>query len=76
VGNDCRWRQDFGRAFDWLFGGSGTLLVAGFAASDRMSVEEKIVADTAAWTRVIQGQSQERRHGERQRSGHAHLDLD
>jgi hypothetical protein len=54
---------------------SGALLAAGFAASVRTPVEEKITADTAAWTRVIQGQSQDRQHGKRQRSGLAHLDM-
>jgi len=41
-------------------------LAAGFAASVRTLAEGKIGADTAAWTRVIQGHSQDRRHGKHQ----------
>jgi hypothetical protein len=48
------------------FRGSGALLVAGFAASVRTPVEGKSGADTAVWAEVIQGHSQERRHGKRQ----------
>ncbi len=43
----------------------GALLVAGLTASVRTPVEGKSGADTAAWTRVIKGHSQERRHGKR-----------
>ena len=57
------------------FRGLVALLVAGFAASVRTPVEEKIGADTAAWTRVIQGHSQDRLHGKRQRDGSASLDM-
>jgi len=57
------------------FRGSGALLVAGFAASVRTPVEGKSGAGTAVWAEVIQGHSQERRHGKRQRSGHAGLDM-
>jgi hypothetical protein len=53
----------------------GALLVAGLAASVRTPVEGTSGADTAAWTRVIQGHSQERRHGKRQRSDHAGLNV-
>ena len=59
----------------WFFG-LEALLAAEFAASVRTPVEGKIGADTAAWTLVFQGQSQDRRHGNRQRSGHADLDMD
>jgi len=58
----------------WFFG-LGALLAAGFAASVRTPVEGKIRADTAAWTRAIQGHSQDRRQGKRQRCGHAGLDM-
>jgi hypothetical protein len=51
------------------------LLAAGFAASVRTPAEGKIGADTAARTLVIQGQSQDRRHGKRPRSGHAGLNM-
>jgi hypothetical protein len=37
------------------FLGLKTLLIAGVAASVRTPTEEKVGADTAAWTRVIQG---------------------
>jgi hypothetical protein len=39
----------------WIvwFRGLGTHLAAGFAASVRTPIEWKIVADTAAWTRVM-----------------------
>ena len=61
----------------WIlsFRGSGALLAAGFAASVRTLVEEKIGADTAAWTRVTQGHSQDPRHGKRQRSCCAGFDM-
>jgi hypothetical protein len=55
--------------------GSGALLAAGFAASVWTPVEERIGAYTAAWTQVIQGHSQDRRHGKRQRDGSASLDM-
>jgi hypothetical protein len=42
------------------FRGLVALLVAGFAASVRTPVEEKIGADTAAWSRVIKVHSQNR----------------
>ena len=57
------------------FLGLEALLAAGFAASIRTPVEGKSGADTAVWAEVIQGHSQERRHGKRQRSGHAGLDM-
>ena len=62
--------------FDSLVPGFGALLAAGFVASVRTLVEEKIGADTAAWTRVMQGHSQDRRQGKRQRSSYAGLDMD
>ena len=57
------------------FLGLGALLAAGFAASVRTSVEGKSGAGTAAWTRVIQGHSQDRRYGKCQRIGYAGLDM-
>ena len=61
----------------WIlwFLASGALWVTGFAASGWTPVEGKIGADAAARTQVIQGHSQDRRHGKRQRSGHAGLDM-
>ena len=61
----------------WIlwFLGLGALLAAEVAVSAWTPVEEKIVVDTAAWKHVIQGYSQDRRHGKRQRSGHAGLDM-
>ena len=61
----------------WIvwFPNSEALLAAGFAASVRTRVEEKIGADAAAWTQVIQGHSQDQRFEKRQRSGHAGLDM-
>jgi hypothetical protein len=49
----------------WIlwFRGSGALLAAGFVASVWTPVEGKIGTDTAAWTQIIQGHSQDRRHG-------------
>jgi hypothetical protein len=55
------------------FMGSGAVLAAGFAASVRTPIEEKIETDTVAWTQVIQGHSHDRWHGKRQRRGHAGL---
>ena len=49
--NYCRWREDLGprvRFFDSLVHGFGTVLAAGFAASVRTPVEEKIGVVTAA----------------------------
>jgi len=43
----------------WVRGALG----GGFAASVRTPVEGKIGADTAAWTRGIQGHPQDRRQG-------------
>ena len=57
------------------FLGSGALLAAGIAVSVPTPDEGKIGADTAAWTRVIPGHSQDRGHGKRQQSGHAGLDM-
>jgi len=57
------------------FIGSGALLAAGIAVSVPTPDEGKIGADTAAWTRVIPGHSQDRGHGKRQQSGHAGLDM-
>jgi hypothetical protein len=53
------------RAERWIlwFLGLGALLAARFTASVRTPVEGKIGADTAAWTRVTQGHSQDWRHG-------------
>ena len=76
VVNDCRRREDMGPSIlcfgSWVW---GALLVAGFAVSVRTLIEGKIRADTAAWTRVIQGHSQDRRHGKRQRCVPAGLDM-
>ena len=74
--NECRRRENFGaeHCIDWLRG-SGALLAVGFAASARTPVEGKIEADGAAWTLVIQGQLQDRRHGKRQRCVPAGLDM-
>jgi hypothetical protein len=76
VVNDCRRREDMGPSIlcfgSWVW---GALLVAGFAVSVRTLVEGKIGANTAAWTRVIQGHSQDRRHGKRQRCVPAGLDM-
>ena len=57
------------------FLGLGALWMAGFAVSVRMPVEGKIGADTAASKQVTLGHSQDRRHGKRQKSGHACLDM-
>ena len=66
------------RAEQWIvwFRDLGALLAARFTASVRTPVEGKIETYTAAWTRVIQGYSQDRRQGKRKRSGHAGLDID
>jgi len=50
-------------------------LSARFAASVWTPVGGKIGTNTAAWTRAIQGHSQDRRHGKRQRSGPAGYDM-
>ena len=47
----------------WFLALGEALLAAGFAVSTWTQVEGKIGADTAAGTPVIQGDSQERRHG-------------
>ncbi|MDR3546855.1 MAG: hypothetical protein P4M11_01030 [Candidatus Pacebacteria bacterium] len=49
----------------WIiwFRGLGELLAAEFAASVRTPAKGKIEAYTAAWILVIQGHSQDRRHG-------------
>jgi hypothetical protein len=57
------------------FRGSGPLMAAGFAASVRTPTEGKSGADTATWTRVIQGHSHDRRHEKRQQSGLAGPDM-
>ena len=64
-------------AAHWIlwFLGSGALLAAVFAVSTWTPAEGKIGADTAAWTQIIQGHSQDRRREKRQRSGHAGLHM-
>ena len=51
-----------GHSIPWFLG-LKALFIARLAASIGTLVEEKIGADTAAWTQVIQGHSQDRRHG-------------
>ena len=62
--NVCRRREDTGPSIrffgSWI---RGALLAAGGAASVRMPAERNIWADMAVWTQVIQGHSQDRRHG-------------
>jgi len=68
--------EDFGPSIQSFgFVVRGRFWGAGFAASAWTPAEGKIGVDTAAWIRVIQGHSQDRRHGNRQRSGPAGLDM-
>ena len=55
--------------------GFGGAWAAGFAASVRTPPEGKVGADTAAWTQVIQGHSQELRHRKRKRDRDAGLNV-
>jgi hypothetical protein len=78
AGNDCRYWEGIGLSipfFDSLVPGSGAVLAEKIAASVRTPVEENIGTYTAAWTQVIQGHSQDRWHGARQRIGHAGLNM-
>jgi hypothetical protein len=60
VVNDCRWREDMGRALDSLVPGFGGALGGGVhALSVWTPAERGIGADTAAWPQVIQGHSQD-----------------
>ena len=58
-----------------LLPSSGMAISNGLRCLSLDAAEGKIEADTAGWTQVIQGHSQERRHGERQRSGPAGYDM-
>jgi hypothetical protein len=63
VVNNCRWREDMGPAFDSLVPEFGGAWAAGFVASVRTPAEGRIGTDTAAWTRIVEGDSQDRRRG-------------
>jgi len=64
-----------GRALDCLVPWFGGALGGGFAASVRTSVEGKIGADTAAWTRAFKAIRKIGGTGKRQFSEHACLDM-
>ena len=65
-----------GRALDSLVPGFGGALGGGVHALSVWTPAERVIgADTAAWSQVIQGHSQDRRHGKCQRSRPAGLEM-